>query len=129
MRIEHVAWQVENPGAVAAWYCKHLGFTIKRHVDNEAQAYFLADASDRVMIEIYHNTRAPVFDYKALDPLQLHLAFTCDDIPGTVQRLTEAGATMVEEIGDGSPDTDHIAMMRDPFGLAIQFCRRAELMV
>ena len=129
MRIEHVAWQVNDPGAVAAGYCEHLDFTIKRHVDNAAQAHFLADASGQVMIEIYHNTKAPVFDYQALDPLQLHLAFTCDDIPGTVQRLTEAGATLVEEIGDGSPDSDHIAMMRDPFGLAIQFCRRATPMV
>ncbi len=129
MEIEHIAWQVEAPRAVAEWYCAHLGFTIKRHVDNEAQAYFLADGSGRVMIEIYHNPRVPVLDYAALDPLQLHLAFRCEDIPGTASRLTDAGCTVVEQIGDGSPDADHILMLRDPFGFAIQFCRRARPMV
>jgi len=129
MRIEHVAWQVQDPGTVAKWYCEHLDFAIKRHVDNEAQAYFLADASGKVMIEIYRNAKAPVFNYRDLHPLQLHLAFVCDDIPGTVERLTAAGCELFEEIGDGSPDADHIVMLRDPFGFAIQLCRRAEPMV
>jgi len=129
LRIEHVAWQVRDPKAVADWYVEHLGFAVKRHVDNEAQAHFLADGSGKVMIEIYHNPNASVFDYPRLHPLQLHLAFVCDDIAATVKRLTDAGATVFEQIGDGSPDADHLVMLRDPFGFAIQLCRRAEPMV
>lgn len=129
MRIEHVAWQVNDPAAVADWYCRHLGFTVKRAADAPHPVRFIADGSGRVMLEVYHNPKAPVFDYAALDPLQLHLAFACDDIDGTVERLTAAGCALVETIGDGSPDADHIAMLRDPFGFAIQFCRRAEPMV
>ena len=129
MKIEHMAWQVLDPHAVAAWYVEHLGFTIKRSAREPVPVVFMADGSGQVMIEVYCNPKAPVFDYAKLDPLQLHLAFVSDDIPGDTHRLLSAGCELVQEIGDGSPDADHITMLRDPFGFAIQFCRRAEPMV
>ena len=30
MKIEHAAYQIEDPVATAAWYVKHLGMTVKR---------------------------------------------------------------------------------------------------
>ena len=32
MRVEHVAFNVEDPLAMARWYVDHLGFQVKRRV-------------------------------------------------------------------------------------------------
>lgn len=128
MRIEHVGLQVPDPAAMGDWYVKHLGFIVKRSADAPVPVRFLADQTGRVMIEIYNNPKAPVPNYAAADPLLYHLAFACDDIPGAVARLTRAGATLV----DGpllTPAGDELAMLRDPWGVAVQLCRRREPMV
>ena len=122
MKIEHLGYQVPDPVKTAAWYCDHIGFTIVRSVDNEAKTRFLADCSGTVMIEIYNNPKAMVPDYRTMDPLVLHLAFTCSNVPGTVKKLTAAGATLLEEFT--TPQGDSLAMLRDPWGLAIQLCNR-----
>ncbi len=128
MRIEHVGLNVADPATLAAWYVEHLGFRVCRGADTPVPVRFLADESGRVMIEIYRNPSAPVPDYHQMDPLVLHLAFICDDVPATRTRLLAAGATPVGEItrtGAG----DELAMLRDPSGLAIQLCKRAQAMV
>lgn len=129
MRIEHFAYQVDKPGEIADWYCEHLGFTIKRSGESPVPVRFLADQSGTVMLEIYNNPAAPhTPDYANMNPLLLHLAFVCDDPEGTTERLTAAGATVVlppETLDTG----DTLAMLRDPWGLAIQLCKRAEPMV
>ena len=40
------------------------------------------------------------------------------------QRLIAVGASFVEEIR--LPDGSHLIMLRDPWGLALQLCRRAQ---
>jgi hypothetical protein len=56
------------------------------------------------------------------------VAFVCDDPGGTAQRLIRAGAMLVSgpEI---KPNGDELVMLRDPWGLPIQLCRRAAPMV
>ena len=127
MKIEHFAYQVEDPVAVSDWYCGHLGFQVKRGADSPVPVRFLADGSGDVMIEIYNNPKVKTPDYASMDPLILHLAFVCNDIPGTIERLTEAGATTL--LLEQTPLGDTLAMLRDPWGLAIQLCQRAEPMV
>ena len=61
-------------------------------------------------------------------PLLLHIAFCCEDLLSTVERLIAAGAVRVsgpEIIASG----DELAMLRDPWGLAIQLVNRANPMV
>ena len=128
MRIEHLAFNVADPVAMADWYVQHLGFDIRRQGDAPKHVRFLADQGGQVMLELYHNTAAPVPDYPATDPLVVHLAFVCDDIEPTRQRLLAAGATAVGE-PEVTPDGDTVAMLRDPWGLAIQLCHRAQPMV
>jgi len=91
MKIEHVAWQVADPVAVAGWYVEHLGFNIRRQFDDGARARFLADDSGAVMLEVYHNDAAPMPDYPATDPLVLHLALLSDDPDADADRLAAAG--------------------------------------
>ena len=128
MKIEHFAYQIETPGAVAEWYCKHLGFEVKRTADSPVPVRFLADETGQVMIEIYNNPAVNTPDYASMDPLVLHMAFVCDTVPETAGRLTAAGAVLVsgpERLGNG----DELAMLRDPWGLAIQLCYRGEPMI
>jgi extradiol dioxygenase family protein len=55
MKIEHFAYQVEDPAAVAEWYCRQLGFIVKRESDSPVPVRFLADETGEVMIEYYNN--------------------------------------------------------------------------
>ena len=108
MKLEHAAFQVADPRAVAAWYTDHLGLTVKRRQSAPPWGCFLADDGDAVMLEFYNNPKAVVPDYYASDPLVLHLAFAADDVAATRRRLMAAGATaegdvVVTESGDTSP--------------------------
>ena len=47
MKIEHMAFQVDDPGAMGDWYCEHLGFSVKRTADEPVPVRFLADDSIR----------------------------------------------------------------------------------
>jgi len=127
MRIEHTAFNVSDPLAMAAWYCEHLGFTVKSKRNEPPYTHFLADSSGCVMIEIYCNPADQVPAYSAMDPLQLHLAFVSDDPESNGARLIDAGAREVDDIklDDGS----HLKMLKDPWGLSIQLCKRARPMV
>lgn len=127
MNIEHFALNVSDPEAVAAWYGEHLGLTIARNVGGAARTHFLADSSGNTMLEIYNNPPDQVPAYADMDPLLLHIAFVSDNPDADKNALINAGATLVEEIhlDDGS----HLVMLRDPWGLALQLCKRATPML
>ena len=128
MDIEHIGYQVPDPVAAARWYAENLGLCVARSFGEPAYAHFLADSSGHVMIEIYNNPKAPVPDYRAMDPLILHLAFECDDVAGVRQRLLAAGATAEGDVAS-APNGDVLAMLRDPWGFPIQLANRAQPMV
>lgn len=122
MRFEHVALNVAEPKAMAAWYCQHLGLRVRRALTDQAQTHFLVDDSDHMMLEIYCNPVDQVPDYTTMHPLVLHLALVSTDPYADSHRLQQAGAQQVDkvELADGSL----LLMLRDPWGLAIQLCRR-----
>ena len=128
MRIEHFAWQTEDPRAVAAWYVEHLGFQIRRSSSNPGYAHFLADSTGSVMIEIYNNSRIRTPDYASIDPLILHLAFCSNDLKADRDRLIAAGATLAEDYFT-SPAGDELVMLRDPWSFPIQLVKRANPML
>ena len=128
MKIEHLALQVPDPVALARWYHDHLGLSIKRSQTESPFGQFLADDGGAVMLEFYNNPRAMVPDYRAIDPLVLHVAFWADDVAGTRARLIAAGATAEGEVIE-TPAGDHLAMLRDPWGIPIQFVRRVAPMI
>src|SRR5262245_31061309 len=111
MQVEHVAWQVQDPVAVAQWYIQHLGFKILRKLEASPFTHFIADSSGRVVVEIYHNPAASIPDYKSASPLLLHLAFVANDPDAERDRLAKAGATMHEDLT--TPVGDRLIMMRD----------------
>lgn len=128
MKIEHVAFAVHDPAAMAEWYVAHLGFTVKRKNDKSPFAHFLADDNGQVMLEIYRQPHLRTPDYRDADPLLLHVAFVSTDIEKDRQRLMTAGATAVGEIAR-TESGDALAMLRDPWGFAIQLAQRSVPMV
>lgn len=128
MRIEHVAFNVPDPLAMARWYVEYLGFEVKRRTVDAPFAHFLADTTGQVMIEIYGRDDAPVPDYAGQHPAMLHLALVSDDVEADVQRLTRAGGTLEGEI-DRQASGDVLAFVRDPWGFTLQLVSRAQPMV
>lgn len=127
MRVEHVAFNVEDPLEMARWYVEHLGFEVRRRVMEAPWAHFLVDSSGSMMFEIYGNRDVPTSDYRSMHPGTLHLAFVSDDIQADIDRLTAAGAQQEGDITD-LPGGDTMAFVRDPWGITLQLVKRREPM-
>ncbi len=127
MKIEHFAINVSHPIEMSKWYVEHLGMRIKFQQTEAPFITFLADTSGNVMIEIYRNPADDVPNYQKMDPRQLHLAFVSDTPDNDIKRLTQAGATLYSDdiLADGS----RLVMLRDPWGFAIQLCKRTHPML
>ena len=89
---------------------------------------FISDAGENMMLELYNNPESKVPDYKSMDPLSLHIAFHVDDVAAVRRQLIAAGATAHNEVAT-TPAGDAITMLRDPWGVPIQFVTRAKPML
>ena len=128
IRLEHVAINVEDPVGMVKWYCQNLGMKLVRKGPPPINMHFISDAGGNMMLEIYNNPPDAVPDYTSMDPLLLHIAFMVDDVKGIREKLIAAGATAAGEITITSSG-DELAMLRDPWGVAIQFVKRAKPML
>jgi catechol 2,3-dioxygenase-like lactoylglutathione lyase family enzyme len=123
MHFEHTALNVPDPRKMAAWYVKHCGLHIVRSIDVPPYMHFLADATGRVILEIYSNPLAPVPDYASQHPLVLHVAYAVEDAGKEKDRLIAVGAELISDSGI-SDDNTRLVMLRDPWGIALQLCQR-----
>lgn len=127
MKIEHFAINVEEPLKMADWYVENMGLKIVKQDTEPPYMTFLADDSGRVMIEVYKNPADQVPDYAEMDPLIMHIAWVSEDPAADKKRLVEAGASV--ESDDVLEDGSHLVMLRDPWGISLQFCKRANPML
>jgi catechol 2,3-dioxygenase-like lactoylglutathione lyase family enzyme len=122
-RPEHVAFNVKNPADVAKWYCDHVGLKIVRKSPPPGNTHFIGDAGGNMMFELYNNPDVPVLDFASISHMAMHLAFMVDDVKAVRDSLIASGAKLVEDITI-TPAGDQVLMLRDPWGLAIQFVKR-----
>ncbi len=127
VRFEHIGINVQDPVKMAEWWEKNLDMKIKRQGEPPVSMHFLSDADENMMIEIYHNPPDAVPDYASMDPLLLHIAFEVDDVKAMQEKLIAAGATLHSY--QVNPDGDEILILRDPWGVPIQFVKRASVML
>lgn len=123
MKFEHFAINVPDVRAQARWYVENLGLTVVRQRADAPYTHFLADETGRVVIEMYSNPAAPYPDYAAQHPLVFHIAFVAADARAVQTRLEKAGAKLFLE---ENPDGSILIMMRDPWGVPLQFCQRSK---
>ena len=123
MNLEHIALNHPDPVNAAKWYANNLDMQIIRTSDSSPFIHFLADKAGQGLIELYNNPKASVPDYPSQSPLILHIAFSVEDLAGTIARLQEAGAT-VESEGTKNSRGDELAMVRDPWGVCLQLVKR-----
>ncbi len=122
MKIEHFAYNVEDPVKMAQWYVDNLGMKIVKQVKEAPYMTFLSDDSDQVMIEIYHNPVDEVPDYRNMNPLIAHLAFVSENPSEDKEWLLKSGASLVSD--DHLDDGTQLVMLRDPWGFPLQLCKR-----
>ncbi|MEJ2649925.1 MAG: VOC family protein [Sedimentisphaerales bacterium] len=127
-RFEHVAINVKDPAAMADWYSENLGMKIVFKGDAPTNTRFVSDAGGNMMFELYNNSSAPIPDYASQNMLVLHFAFSVNNVEQTCERLIEAGATWDSKY-NVTDSGDEIATLRDPWGIAIQFVKRAKPML
>lgn len=127
MTFEHFAINVSKPVEMGQWYVDNCELKIVRSMDNYPYTRFLTDKAGKVMMEIYSNTSARILDFKNQNPLEFHFALSVEDPIKIKEKLMSAGATFEEEIkmDDGS----HLIMLRDPFGIPLQLCKRGKPMI
>jgi len=113
---------------MAKWFCENLGMKVIRKGPPPANMHFISDAGGNMMLELYNNPPDKVPDYPSMNPLSLHIAFMVDDVKAIRDNLIAAGATIAEDI-KVTPSGDELVMLRDPWGVPIQFVKRAEPMM
>jgi catechol 2,3-dioxygenase-like lactoylglutathione lyase family enzyme len=123
LRLEHLAFNVADPVAVARWYAEHLRLTLIRDYGPPLHAHFLASGPGQPMLEFYHNPADAVPDHAALSPVRHHIAFVVDDLVAEHARLLAAGCIKVDEPVTNAAG-DMLVFLRDPWGLALQLVRR-----
>ena len=80
--------------------------------------------------ELFGNTnpKAPIPDYRAMDPFVFHIAFLADDVAGERKRLLAAGAAHAGEVTTNEAG-DVMTFVRDPWGLTVQLMKRAKALL
>ena len=125
MRMEHIALNVPDVHAMAAWYVEHLGMKVANASDSPPYATFVTDSAGRSMLELYTWEDPAPPAWRERDRVQLHLAFLTDALDADRDRLVAAEATI-----DGdpvhNPAGDVLQFLRDPWGLSFQIVARAK---
>lgn len=128
VRFEHVAINVEDPVGMAKWYGENLGMKVMRSGPAPVNMRFVADAGENMMLELYNNPADAVPDYRNMNPLILHIAFVVDDVDAIKAKLLAAGATVAKDV-EVTDAGDKLVLLRDPWGVPIQFLTRAKPMI
>ncbi len=119
-RFEHIAINVPDPAAMVKWYTDNLGMKMIRGSFAPKASAFLADSGMHMMMEVLHNVDYPVLESGKIHQTSMHIAFVTPDIVQTQKQLVATGATITDSLRK-TDSGDQVLVLRDPWGLAIQF--------
>jgi glyoxylase I family protein len=125
---EHFAINVVDSREISKWFAKNLGMIVLR--DGKAPAYgmFIADAGKNMMFELYQNKDFPMVNFDSVSYQTFHVAFVVHDIQTVKDALVAAGAKVAEDMKK-TLSGDDVLMLRNPWGLPIQFVKRVNPML
>ncbi len=124
MVFEHFALNVNNIEEIVKWYTGNLGLKIVSEQKESPFMTFIADSSGRVIMELYYRPDEHITNFKTQHPLTFHVAFVSENAEKDKTRLLEQGALFVEEVK--KEDGSLLIMLRDPWGMPLQLCQRAQ---
>ncbi|MEG8947141.1 VOC family protein [Rosettibacter firmus] len=125
---EHIGINIEDTKAATEWYTKNLNMKIIRENMTPYYSAFIADSALSMMIELNYNKDFPAISELNFNYDSFHLAFCVDNINLIKERLLNAGATILSDIRK-TESGDQVLVLRDPWGLSIQFVQRAKPML
>lgn len=128
IRFEHIGINVKDPIAAAKWYSENLNMKIIREGTAPNYSTFVADSSTHMMIEFNYNKDYPTIDSLNLNYDSFHLAFCVSNISMIKEKLLNAGAAILNDIRK-TDSGDQVLVLRDPWGLPIQFVQRVKPMI
>jgi len=123
MVFEHFALNVNNVSAVVKWYVLHMELKVVSQQKELPFMTFLADSSNRVILELYQRSDEMMTNFVTQHPLTFHLAFVSENAQFDRERLEVERASFIEEVR--KEDGSHLIMLRDPWGMPLQLCQRA----
>ncbi|MBV1701585.1 MAG: VOC family protein [Hyphomicrobiales bacterium] len=127
MQYLHTMVRVKNLEESLDFYCNKLGLVEMRRMQSEKGRYtlvFLATTDD---VESANKTKAPLLeltynwdaeDYQGGRNFG-HLAYACDDIYATCEKLMKMGVTINRPPRDG-----HMAFVRSPDNISIELLQK-----
>lgn len=118
MRVEHSAFNVPEPEAMANWYIENMGMKL---LWSGGGAWFISDEFDDGRFELYCRPDLTPPDYFSMPPFQLHLAFETKTLEADYQRLLDAGCTPE---GPAPESPNGLVFLRDPWGITLQLACR-----
>ena len=125
---EHIGINVKDPIAAAKWYSENLNMKIIREGTAPNYSTFVADSSIHMMIEFNYNKDFPTIDSLNFNYDSFHLAFNVPDINKIKEKLLKAGATVLSDLRK-TDSGDQVLVLKDPWGLPIQFVQRVKPMI
>lgn len=128
IRFEHIGINVTDPVAAAKWYSENLKMKIIRQGSAPNYSTFVADSSLHMMIEFGYNKDYPAVDSLNFNYDSFHLAFRVPDINKIKEKLLKTGALLLSDLRK-TDSGDQVLVLRDPWGLPIQFVQRAKPMI
>ncbi len=124
LKIEHIAFNVPDPAAMADWYCKNMGMSILLKSDKPNKVRFIGlPKDDSLVLELYSNTAIPFPHYDEVSQVTFHIGYTSTDVRKDSIRLKKAGATLITQT-EVLPNGCSVAFLRDPWGLCFQLIQR-----
>ena len=124
MIFEHFALNVGKVDQVVKWYVSNLGLKVVSQQKEPPFMTFLADSSNRVVMELYYRPDELITNFVQQHPLTFHVAFVSENAQKDRERLEGEGASFVEEVR--KKDGSHLVMLRDPWGMPLQLCQRIQ---
>jgi Predicted ring-cleavage extradiol dioxygenase len=122
--IEHIGIAVEKPIEMARWYKEVLGFEIKfSGEDSEKAVAFVADADNKVMLELGKVPGVKPLRNSTSHHLQFHIALKSEDPDEDAKHLVQNGAKFVEKCPIARAG-DYLVVLEDPWGNCIQLSKR-----
>jgi glc operon protein GlcG len=125
---EHFAFNVQDAESIGKWYIKNLKMQLMREATKPNYNCFLADAGKHYMIELFDSKEFPYMDLNKLNTTAFHLAFMVKDISSIKEKLLSLKCSLIEDIKT-TQSGDKVLMLRDPWGLPIQFVERQKPML